>query len=369
MLGEKPLYNFFSEYLSRILADNTDWEQDKSGFLTQLPCFGTAEEIALKLVELTATLPWPFTVTYVLPESLNRLLPNGTDQYVLSTSSRLIRVTEGLQTEFPLTSDDKRIKKRESFLASLLTGPDKQSLPLRRLLFQTQVAGYVGIYGKSEALRLAETRLKAFIGFLLAQRTLAVGFHYVPSPPKYETIVYEKHAGSWEITRKDKVEDDLGRLLSKLEVNHVDGKIADDQIEGWMSYGLTRIRSGFSDKKASSRLQLSAKWLVESYSNSRDLLGFVQAMVCLEIILGDQDDTRELGIGATIRNRCAFLIGNSHEEREEIAEQLKGIYRVRSKIVHTGKDQLVHDDYVMLFLLRDYCARVLARELEIAAEK
>jgi hypothetical protein len=158
-------------------------------------------------------------------------------------------------------------------------------------------------------------------------------------------------------------------LLAKLEVNNADGQIKEEQLDSWIKFGLNGIRSGFADGSTSARLQLAAKWFVESYSNNRDLLGFVQAMVCLEIILGDQEDSQELGLGATIRNRCAYLIGRSHREREEISNQLKEIYRVRSTIVHTGKDQLTRTDHIMLFHLREYCGRVLARELEIAAQK
>lgn len=361
-LGETPLSTFFREHLIRIISDNAEWDANSSGLITELPFIGNGPEIAAKLTLLLTTLPWSYTVTYVLPESLDRLLSCDTNERAFSSEIRLLRVTEQTQNEFPLTSAHRRVRRQEG-IASLLLGAE---LPIGRLLFQTMVTGYVGVYGRSEALRRAEMRLKAFLGFLLSARTLRVGFTYVSSPPKYDVVVYEKHSEKWEITRKSVADDDLSRLLSRIEINDVDGKITKEKMAGWIGFGHSRIHPGFRDNKAGNRLQLAAKWLAESYSNSQDLLAFVQAMICLEIVLGDEDDSQELGIGATIRNRCAYLIGNSYEEREEITDHLKAIYRVRSKIVHRGKDQLMRDDYIKLFMLRDYCVRVLARELETA---
>lgn len=366
ILGDMPLYNFFSDYISRILSDNADWEEGKSGKITDLPFIGEPQEFASKLVKAFGTLGWHYTVTYVLPQSLNWLLPPDVEQYVFDENTRLIRVTEQIRSEFPMTSYNERARRREGILAYLM-GED--SLPEERLLFQTQVTGYIGVFGTNEAMRRAENRLKALIGFLISANTIKVGFKYISAPSRNEIIVYEKHSGVWEITRKDKIEDDLSKLLDRLEVNTVDGKISDDIITSWLKFGLNASRPGFASGKACDRLQLAAKWLVDSYSNNQELLGFVQAMVCLEIILGDQEDSGELGLGATIRNRCAYLIGHSLDDREEISEQLRAIYRVRSKIVHTGKDRFTRDDYVMLFLLRDYCRRALARELEIIAKK
>jgi hypothetical protein len=134
MLGDQPLYSFFSDHLARILAENVDYEKDGSGNITELPCFGNAEEIALKLVQLLETLGWLYNVTYVLPESLDRLLPQGTDQYVLSGDSRLVRVTEEIRTEFPHASG--RATGRNPFgglLGALMMGPSE--LPLGRVLF------------------------------------------------------------------------------------------------------------------------------------------------------------------------------------------------------------------------------------------
>lgn len=365
LLGERPLSSFFGDHLARILAENAEWKEDSSGFITELSYFGKAEEIASKLIDLLGTLGWSYTVTYVLPESLDRLLPEGKDQYVISETSRLVRVTEEIQTEFPLANHDGRNPFSRSLLASLM-GPN--DLPLGRVLFQTQVVGYVAVYGRGEALRRAEIRLKALIGFLIACRTIEVDLRYISTVPHFGTVAHEWRKGGWSIAFDGKIDDELSSLFAKLEVSDVDGKIKEEHFDYWIKFGLDRVRSGFSESTTSDRLQLAAKWLSESYSNNRDLLGFVQAMVCLEIILGDQEDTQELGLGATIRNRCAYLIGRSHQERERISNELKTIYRVRSKIVHTGKDQLTRDDYVMLFLLRDYCGRVLARELEIATK-
>jgi hypothetical protein len=57
----------------------------------------------------------------------------------------------------------------------------------------------------------------------------------------------------------------------------------------------------------------------------------------MEILLGDKAASDLMGLGELLRNRCAYLISRNHAEREEILQDFKEIYAVRSHIVHAGK--------------------------------
>ncbi|MBP1844743.1 hypothetical protein J2046_003010 [Rhizobium petrolearium] len=370
-IGDTPLYHFVSEHLSQLLRDNYDYS-NQSGLVSELPLFSGLDP-AEYLVTAFESLPWHYTVSFVLPAAFDVLLPQNTDERVLSNSIRLLRVTDKVQDLYPLESGIERRDKSTPLslmgLMGLMDAP-KESLPLGRILFQTQVKGFIGVFDRSTPLRLAEARLKAFLGFLLADYTLEVSFLYVPTVPKSELVIHQGIDADWQYLRRHELDEDFKQLLPKLGINKTitrEDKSSEGLLEEWVNLGCQRACAGFQDNKAARRLQLAATWLFDSYANNRDLLAFVQAMVSMEILLGEKED-EEVGIGSMLRNRCAFLIGRSHNEREEIIDQLKQIYQVRSKIVHTGKDRLTRDEVGMLFQLRHYCGRVIERELEIATE-
>ena len=63
-------------------------------------------------------------------------------------------------------------------------------------------------------------------------------------------------------------------------------------------------------------------------------------------------------------NRCAYLIGKSQIEREEIKKKFKEIYRVRSNIVHRGKVNLDSKERFLFIELQQICNRVIAEEMK-----
>jgi hypothetical protein len=65
-------------------------------------------------------------------------------------------------------------------------------------------------------------------------------------------------------------------------------------------------------------LLLAAQWLFDSCTAEDEILAFVQAVVVLEILLGDETPSEEIGLGALLRNRCAYLIANKVEERARL---------------------------------------------------
>lgn len=94
-------------------------------------------------------------------------------------------------------------------------------------------------------------------------------------------------------------------------------------------------------------------------------IGKVQTMVVLEILLGEKDRSNELGLGELLRNRCAYLIGKTRDERSKILEEFNSIYAVRSHIVHRGKSRLTPDERVLFHRLRWMCRRVIQEELNL----
>ena len=89
------------------------------------------------------------------------------------------------------------------------------------------------------------------------------------------------------------------------------------------------------------RMVRAAQWYFDSLAGDNEFLQFVQAMVALEILIGGtKEENARVGIGELMRNRIAYLIGRSIEERRVIMRTFDAIYDVRSSIVHAGHSRL-----------------------------
>jgi len=88
-------------------------------------------------------------------------------------------------------------------------------------------------------------------------------------------------------------------------------------------------------------------------------------MVALEILLGDKASSDIMGLGELLRNRCAYLIGKTHDQRQDILKDFKQIYEIRSKIVHRGKSKLTFNERGLFMNLQWLCRRVIQEEIEL----
>jgi len=131
---------------------------------------------------------------------------------------------------------------------------------------------------------------------------------------------------------------------------------------------MQRISLAFKHPDKSEQLQLASNWYFDSITNKNDLLAFVQAVVVLEILLGEKAKSDIIGLSELLRNRCAYLISKNLNERNEILSKFKEIYDVRSSIVHEGKNELESTEKESLSYLQGLCAKVIRAEVELLSE-
>jgi hypothetical protein len=365
-IDDDPASHFFSEYINMTVGREAKYESEKRLTLIDVPSFNDIDYAAKYLVAEMASLPWQYSIYHVLWGDAASLMPTASNEVQLSPTTRLVRITDENIGEFPDKSGDKGDSISSMFS---LFGHPADALTVGRVVFVTEVTGFIGRFAVSEPLRRAESRLRAFLGLCLAIGVLETKNSYMPSPPKQHLLIQRVDDGRKRVERDHELDDEFNRAVSKLGPVDFGGKFEQHTIELWNASRFTLIREAYKDSLEGRRLQLAARWHFDSIANSGELLAFVQSMVCLEIILGDQSEASEHGLGETIRNRCAYLIGGSIQNRQQISDDLKDIYRVRSKIVHTGQEKLSGKERGMLFRLRQLCSLVLQKELEIAAKE
>jgi hypothetical protein len=124
----------------------------------------------------------------------------------------------------------------------------------------------------------------------------------------------------------------------------------------------------FKNPQKAEHILLAGQWLLDSYVGKNELLSFVQTMVAMEILLGEESKSDEIGVIKLLSNRCAYLIGKNQTQRAKILKDFEGIYSVRSQIVHRGKSRLSSEEVVMFQKLQWMCRRVIDEELKLVTE-
>lgn len=367
IVGDNPLYHFVSETINRDVRNTQDYESGKDVSIVELAPFSDPAAYAAKIIQDLKSLPWSYTFTLRLPKDLHSLLDNAKSEAVISTSMRLIRVTPEFARQFPLESKVERRNEVGGILGMTILGHSKPEWTEGEVVLQLQEKGFVGEYDYSVPTRQAESKVRSFLGVLLALFAIKKTSSFMFHPPKRDFLIHKFYDKGWNIERKYELDDDFNKLLAKFAIQDFDGNEAlEKNKQVWVNHCLSMASAAFRPGEDAERLRLAARWLFDSYATDRDLLAFVQAMVAMEILLGHGGDIQEIGIGTVIRNRCAYLIAANAEDREKITSDIKEIYKIRSNIVHTGKEHLSVNEFGMLSILRSYCARVILKEIELS---
>jgi hypothetical protein len=365
-IGEYPVFQFLNETISSDVRDILEYDSTSNGPLCEKQPFVEVSRYAESLIERFEQLPWSYTFSFPLPEIFAGFIPDGKSEYVLSETMRIIRVNDAFNTEFPLISPVKLRNERINPTSLLALLSDQSPDWSASISFQTQVKGFVGEYGQSSSYRAATNCFRSFLGLMLAIEAVELSTSHILNSAKIAMLIHKRSKAGWQIERRDILDEEISRAYYRLAINDFDGKSVTDETRNkamrfWMRSCLPAMQDGADCE----RVRLAAGWLFDSMSNSKSLLAFVQAMTALEILMGEKDDGDEIGLGATIRNRCAFLVAESYDERKYISTELKKIYIVRSNILHKGKDSLNSSEYGMLVLLRWICGRAISKELKL----
>lgn len=238
----------------------------------------------------------------------------------------------------------------------------KSSGALPRGFLEFRTPGFVGAWPKTNTDRRALSAAASFYGCLIAVGALRPeGFVDDWGFGSSHNLVSHEQAndGTWVAGSVELMPSVLSGVISRLR----SADTPQESMKLWRKVG-----NVFSQPKAHRRILPAAEWLLDSYSGGDELLAYVQAMVALEMLVGDKARSDLLGLGELLSNRVAYLLGKSHSDREEILTTFGQIYEVRSNIVHAGKKRLRGVDRQRFQTLQRYCNEVLAAEIGLLEE-
>jgi hypothetical protein len=171
---------------------------------------------------------------------------------------------------------------------------------------------------------------------------------------------------SWGVLESIELSDTLAATLNTVRLSDASGWIdSQERQDAWSERNFEEMRGVLRQEKKAESILLASQWYFDSSHGADELLRYVQSMIVLEIVLGDKATSDLMGLNELLRNRCAYLIGKSQEERAELHETFKKIYDVRSQIVHRGKHRLTADERSLLNRLRWIGRRVIQKEVDL----
>jgi Apea-like HEPN len=375
VLGDNPLLEFLSDQIGIDLLENDDYQSEpRFKLLKDAQGFEDASEKAKLYIDALASLPWSYVVSIELPEALSIEIKTIVAGNMLIGNLCLATDLHSANSSLPLcnlpTNRNRRLFK-PNFFALLSTNEENERRQWRdgRALLQIRLDGYVDIYGTSRTSKQFLGTLKSFLGLGLALRILRYKRKYVAYPERVPVFVHRTDLGSPFLLHKYDLSQRISEAVQGISAYYAG--LPDKDQEGaknWSRAQLVRASKLFSATDKYQGFLTACSWYFDSITNEDNLLGFVQAMVVLEILLGDDEPSGELSLGTLLRNRCAYLIAKTGEEREKIKRELKAIYDVRSKIVHRGKSDLTSSELSMLGELRSLCARVILAEFKLLTD-
>lgn len=364
---DRPLTEFILDTLSDELSrvPFTDVENQE---LSEITGYADSEAVAQRLIEGLTELPNKYTLSFQLPSELSLILC-GQSKLELSPRLRIVRAGEDLSALYPPTKVD---GPGPGALSGLL-GAAGGSFPSVRwakdgLYLQVDADGYIGHYGGSNPHLEAVRTLRAFCGLALALGLFDMSAAYQPQTPPTDVLIHrEESSGAFVPVRAISLDDGISRTVKRLALNTFLSSFDSDAKRlafSMATLGLMRVV--LSGGKKADLIFLAAQWFFDGHSQGSDqLLKFIQTMVVLEILLGDKASSDQTGLNVLLRNRCAYLIGNSQEDRAELLEWFRKIYEVRSQIVHSGKHWLSASEFGLFVRLRWICRRIIRKEIDL----
>lgn len=367
MIDERPLSDFALDRITRKLDEvGTFIDVDTPAPIVELAAFADTAAVAKEIVGEFASLPWDYLVSLRLPDRLAstlRLCFDESGRMDVGAGIALVRGVEALATELPLPT----LTSTLGLLPGVGTGWEADAVYL-----QVPLSGYIDRYGATgTALQAVET-LHMFLGLGIALRLFVYQIAYTPSafgPPRNPYHIHRHTAGGWVYDTTINQETTAVMGLEGFTCHDFsdflflnEGKPTFCMI---VQNVLASMGACFTHRDKAERILRAAQWLAGCYMSRNETLAFVQAMVALEILLGDKKITDMVGIGELLSNRAAYLIGDSQADREQVLDDFRTLYSVRSDIVHSGKSRLSHSERLKFYRLLYICGRAIMEEINL----
>jgi len=353
---DRPLAWFAFGFIMRMVK-HRDFAPQGDKLLSQIAEAPPLPQLAEQIVLALEALPTDYAVSVALPPAIDNPIIDGGPWSIGSNAS--IAKGQPFKSRLPVEPSDQS-DPFQLYASRLFGGAPYQPDAAHLTVFVRGHLEYFSTQGPTY--QAADHAIRTFFGLALVFGAVVYRARSI-QPAPVDAYVHACRLQPAQPVLKFTLNTSTSRAIQHLYLA--------EPPNGWAAKAswpsLAGGRSGqiglVLDHPRAERLRRAARWHFDGHGADNVLMGYLQAMICLEILLGEPDpNKRDLSVGAMLRNRCAYLIGSDLEERDEILAKLKDIYDVRSEIVHNGLGTLSSHQRNLLATLRWYCSRVMAAE-------
>ncbi|MFH5833753.1 hypothetical protein [Halalkalibaculum sp. DA384] len=367
-IGENPLSSFIFGKLQETLESNYEYNSDQpTQNLNEIEEFEEIEELANSLIDDFIALPNEYNLLLKIPRGVaTRFIQAiGEEELSISENLSLISPNQDFRNEFP----DPPKHSPKKGLAGLDFLDQQVEWNPEHLYIKYRVEGFISSYEQTTPIQRFKELCKSFIGICLALRLLSFEHNYLNSSFESKILVFKSSNETWFSKKNHTFSESFSNRFQSLDLwSTWEEELNENQISTLIVKELQKIQSVFRDQDNNETILKSSQWLFDSYCSENKLLGFIQSITSIEILLGDKSISDIIGLGELLRNRCAYLIGKSKSQRDEILKDFKRIYDTRSKIVHRGKSTLSESEVDDFYKLRWLCMRAIQEEVTLLNE-
>jgi len=365
-VSESPLFDFVYGYLAKEVNENQDYNPEiPEQALSQLDEYSDLDALSDRLVDIFDSLPWRYCLTFKLNPEITGYLEDEVTQ--VSDDIKILRAGNELIENFPLQSG---IPRRDQSVhgMSLLGHTGSAVWSEEKLYVQIMADGFFGKWTSTSPELKAIDTFKSILGLLIAMKAFKVEHSYSASIVKSRFYIHKEDDG-WCIDDSGELNNDISKTISDLRIDDLNGYL-DTEIKkvGHVKRCTESISKALAAGDISDKIRLAGQWLYDSYCGQNELLSYIQTTVSLEILLGEKAVSDLVGLGELLRNRCAYLIGANHKQREKVLSDFKQIYDIRSKIVHRGKCRLNIHERNLFKRLQWIVSRVIQEEIKLVVK-
>jgi len=102
--------------------------------------------------------------------------------------------------------------------------------------------------------------------------------------------------------------------------------------------------------------------LLRAKMSAGELDQVLECAIALEVLLGDRAVSDKVGLTRLMANRCAYALGRTSKERDDLREFFEKFYAIRSEIVHNGRFEQSEENEELVWESVDLVSRVLVHE-------
>lgn len=314
-------------------------------------------ELAKAIVDKISTYPRDYNIFIDLGE-----LGPSIIEFDLSADVSIQHAKDSLTTDFAIPREDKiaatHCLKSEGDEEEIFWSPKCTYLRIK-------ISGYLPPVGTGESnfQAIYEDKFFSIIGLCLALNVLQADMFrlkikepYFGQPQPMFSPVFDLYSPDGpEFVRMLSIPDYCRDLLQDLHISSnasVSLGVVSLLIESAKQTGvLGEIARGILN---------ASRWYFDSYTEPNQTHAYIQAMVGLEILLGDS--TKKQSLTDRLSDRISYLLAPSATVRQSIKEEFEDLYDLRSKILHGGLFLLPYGAFQKLRSVQRYLRQVIQIE-------